>query len=142
MANLTPITSWTATDVQHFARRTGFGITPQSAAQVATRLPGPFIDEWIDGYPTTAMEGILAERGDVVPVAFIAKLTVGEDVPAVVGDHGFLIPGTMRGEIEYRMHKRNGCLECSILPISSKKDLQCFGTYSSLPLSKKSIALY
>lgn len=93
MANLTPITSWTAADVQHFARRAGFGITPQSAAIGATRLPGSFIDEWIDGYSTASMDGILAERGDVVPVAFIAKLTVGEDVPAVVGDHGFLITG-------------------------------------------------
>lgn len=103
VANLTPITSWTAGDVQHFGRRAGFGITSQSAAQAATRLPGAFIDEWIDGYSTGAMEGILSACGDVVPVAFIARLTVGEDVPAVTGEHGFLITGNdaWRNRVSY-----------------------------------------
>jgi len=30
MANLTPVNAWSALDVQHFARRAGFGLTPET----------------------------------------------------------------------------------------------------------------
>ncbi len=44
MADLTPIASWTSADVQHFARRAGFGLSPEAAAQLAAQAPGTAID--------------------------------------------------------------------------------------------------
>jgi len=42
-------TSWTASDVLHFARRAGFGLSPEAAAQLAAQPVGATVDAWVDG---------------------------------------------------------------------------------------------
>ena len=49
MANLTAITSWTADDALHFARRAGFGLSPEAATALGGQAPGAAIDAWVDG---------------------------------------------------------------------------------------------
>ena len=73
MADLTSITSWTSSDVQHFARRAGFGISPETAAPLATQAPGATIDAWVDGtgLDQTLFASVLANRAD--PVAEPAR---------------------------------------------------------------------
>ncbi len=44
-----PITTWTTTDVLHFARRAGFGLQPEAAAELALLEPGTVIGGWVDG---------------------------------------------------------------------------------------------
>ena len=97
MAVLTTITSWTVADVQHFARRAGFGLTPTDAAALQTQAPGAAIDAWIDGtgYDPTAFNAALL-TADVVTeplVAANASATGSVDVPAVAAPHAFLVEG-------------------------------------------------
>jgi uncharacterized protein (DUF1800 family) len=59
-------TTWTPEDVLHFARRAGFGVTPEVAASLAALPPGQVIDDWVDA---VADEGALVSalaNGDVV----------------------------------------------------------------------------
>ena len=44
-----PQTRWTADDVLHFARRAGFGVTPERAAQLAGQSPAAVVSAWVDG---------------------------------------------------------------------------------------------
>jgi len=61
-------TSWTADDVQHFARRAGFGTGPEKAAQLAVQSPAAVIGAWVDGTASmTAFEAAL-------PVADVVDL--------------------------------------------------------------------
>jgi len=97
MANLTAIASWTLADVQHFARRAGFGLTPADAAVLQAQAPGTAIDAWIDGtgtaYDLTAFTAALA-TADVVTEALVTASTTDAgsvDVPAVAGPHAFLV---------------------------------------------------
>jgi uncharacterized protein (DUF1800 family) len=97
MAVLTAITSWTVADVQHFARRAGFGLTPTDAAALQAQAPGAAIDAWIDGtgYDPTAFNAALL-TADVVTeplVAANASATGSVDVPAVAAPHAFLVEG-------------------------------------------------
>jgi uncharacterized protein (DUF1800 family) len=91
MADLTPITSWTADDVLHLARRAGFGISPDAAAALALEPPAAAIDAWVDGTGAdfTAFDAALA-RAD--PVDQQAR---GSDpvAPAVPGPHPYLVEG-------------------------------------------------
>ena len=75
MADLTSITSWTSSDVQHFARRAGFGISPETAAQLATQAPGATVDAWVDGtgLDQTLFANILANRADPVAEKHLAN---------------------------------------------------------------------
>jgi len=100
MANLTAISSWTLADVQHFARRAGFGLNPADAALFQAQAPGATIDAWIDGTGTshdlTAFNTALA-TADVVGEPLVAANTSdagSADVPAVPGPHAFLVGGT------------------------------------------------
>jgi len=99
MALLAPITSWTVADVQHFARRAGFGVTPEAAATLQALAPGAAIDAWIDGtgapYDPAAFTTALA-TADVVSEPLVAAnttVTGAVDVPAVPGPHAFLVEG-------------------------------------------------
>ncbi|NWJ41170.1 MAG: DUF1800 family protein [Geothrix sp.] len=100
MAVLTAISSWTLADVQHFARRAGFGLTPEAAAGLQTLAPAAAIDAWIDGtgaaYDATAFTAALA-TADVVtePLVTANASDAGSvDVPAVAAPHAFLVEGT------------------------------------------------
>jgi uncharacterized protein (DUF1800 family) len=99
MAALTAITSWTLADVQHFARRAGFGLTPEAAATLQAQAPGAAIDAWIDGsgpaYDTTAFTAALPTADVVVEPLVSANTSVAGsvDVPAVAAPHAFLVEG-------------------------------------------------
>ena len=100
MAVLTAITSWTVVDVQHFARRAGFGLTPTDAASLQAQQPGVAIDAWIDGtgaaYDLTPFNAALL-TADVVTEPLVAANAsdtangVPVDVPSVAAPHAFLI---------------------------------------------------
>lgn len=99
MATLTAVTSWTLADVQHFARRAGFGLNPADAAALQAQAPGAAIDAWIDGsgpgYDLTAFNSALS-TADVVtePLVTASTSDTGSvDVPAVPGPHAFLVGG-------------------------------------------------
>jgi uncharacterized protein (DUF1800 family) len=99
MADLTAISSWTLADVQHFARRAGFGLTPSDAAVLQAQAPGPTIDAWIDGagpaYDATTFSAALA-AADVVTEPQVnanANDAGSVNVPAVPGPHAFLTEG-------------------------------------------------
>ncbi len=99
MAVLTAITTWTVADVQHFARRAGFGLNAADAAVLQAQAPGAAIDAWIDGlgaaYDTTAFTAALA-TADVVTEPLVSANTAvagSVDVPAVPGPHPFLVEG-------------------------------------------------
>jgi uncharacterized protein (DUF1800 family) len=98
MADLSAISSWTLADVQHFARRAGFGLTPTDAAALQSQAPGTAIDAWIDGtgaaYDLTAFKAALAASADVVTEALVTASTTDPgsvDVAAVPGPHAFLV---------------------------------------------------
>ena len=99
MAVLTAISSWSVADVQHFARRAGFGLTPSDAAALQAQAPGTAIDAWIDGtgtaYDLTAFTAALASA-DVVAEPTVTASTTDPgsvDVPAVAAPHAFLAEG-------------------------------------------------
>ncbi|MFZ1375109.1 MAG: DUF1800 family protein [Geothrix sp.] len=118
MAVLSAISTWTVTDVQHFARRAGFGLTPTDAAALQAQAPGTAIDAWIDGtgaaYNATAFNAALA-TADVVAEPLItanANDPGSVDVPAVAAPHAFLVEGaaawrnslnTAQGLLTWRM---------------------------------------
>ncbi len=99
MAILAAITSWTLADVQHFARRAGFGLNPAEAATLQAQAPGAAIDAWIDGsgtaYDPTAFTAALA-AADVVAEPLVTASTTDAgsvNVPAVAAPHAFLVEG-------------------------------------------------
>ena len=95
MADLTSITSWTSDDVQHFARRAGFGLSPENAAQLATQAPGSAIDAWVDGtgLDPTLFADVLATRADPVaePVRAASSTPGSVTVPAEPGPHPYRV---------------------------------------------------
>jgi len=95
MAVLTAITSWTVADVQHFARRAGFGLSPADAATLAAQPPGAAIDAWIDGtaYSLTAFTTALGTADMVTEPKVTASTTDpgAVDVPALAAPHAFLV---------------------------------------------------
>ena len=95
MADLTPIASWTSADVQHFARRAGFGLSPEAAAQLAAQAPGTAIDAWVDGtgLDVTLFANVLATRADpVAEPARTASSTPGAvNVPNEPGPHAYRV---------------------------------------------------
>ncbi len=97
MAVLTAITAWTVADVQHFARRAGFGLSPEDAATLAAQAPGTAIDAWIDGtaLDPTAYQAAAATADVVLEPLISASTSVAGsvDVPAVQPPHPFLVEG-------------------------------------------------
>jgi uncharacterized protein (DUF1800 family) len=99
MANLAPISAWTLEDVQHFARRAGFGLTPEQAAILQAQAPGTAVDAWVDGagaaYDGTAFIGALGSADVVLEPQVNANTAVAGsvNVPAVPGPHAFLVEG-------------------------------------------------
>jgi len=97
MAVLTAISSWTLADVQHFARRAGFGLTPTDAATLQAQAPGAAIDAWVDGvgtaYDLTTFTSALATADVVTEPLVSASTTVAGsvDVSSVPAPHAFLV---------------------------------------------------
>lgn len=92
MANLDPITSWTAADAAHLGRRAGFGLSPEAAEALAQQPPGPAIDAWVDGagLSTAAFQAALAHAD---PVDEPARGSAPDQAPAVAGPHPYLVDG-------------------------------------------------
>jgi uncharacterized protein (DUF1800 family) len=98
MADLTPVTSWTADDAAHLARRAGFGISPEGAAALASQPPVAAVAAWVDGtdLDRTLFDSVMADRADVValPARDANPNAVGAvGVPAVPAPHAFLVEG-------------------------------------------------
>jgi uncharacterized protein (DUF1800 family) len=95
MADLTPITSWTSGDVQHFARRAGFGLSPENAAPLAAQAPGAAIDAWVDGtgLDPTLFANVLANRADPVaePVRNASATAGAVTIPVEPGPHPYRV---------------------------------------------------
>jgi len=96
MANLGPISSWNAADVEHLARRAGFGISPEQAVTLAAQPPGATVDAWVDGAlapagDVTLFQDVLANRAD--PVDEPQRGTSPNVAPAVPGPHRYLVDG-------------------------------------------------
>lgn len=84
----TPLATWTAADVLHFARRAGFGLTPEGAADLAKLPPGTVIDGWVDGTLTT----IVAEQGGfqtALARADVVSTAASGNIPADPAPHPF-----------------------------------------------------
>ncbi len=119
MAVLTAITSWTVADVQHFARRAGFGLTPADAAALQAQAPGAAIDAWVDGtgpsHDLTAFTAALATADMVTEPKVTASTTDpgSVDVALVAAPHAFLVDAsnawrnnlnTAQAYLAWRMH--------------------------------------
>ena len=92
MADLTPVTTWTADDALHLARRAGFGISPESAAALALEPPGTAVAAWVDGTGAdfTAFTAALAHAD---PVDQPQEGTAPNVAPAVPAPHPYLVQG-------------------------------------------------
>lgn len=84
------ITSWTVADVQHFARRAGFGATPEQAAALAAQAPGPVIDAFVDDTLDKSAFNAQLPRADVVATG------VNGNIPADPAPHPFRLDGWRR----------------------------------------------
>jgi len=100
MADLSAISAWTLAEVQHFARRAGFGLSPDAAVALQAMAPGAAIDAWIDGagpsYDPTPFTAALG-TADVVAEPQVNANTSDAgsvNVPAVAAPHAFLAEGT------------------------------------------------
>jgi uncharacterized protein (DUF1800 family) len=93
MANLAPIASWTTDDVLHFARRAGFGFTPEAAAALAAQDPGTTVDAWVDGtgLSTALFDSVWADRAD--PVWLSAVTGSSGTAPAINQPHRYAVDG-------------------------------------------------
>ena len=58
--------SWTADEVMHFARRAGFGVGPERAAQLAQQAPATVVSAWVDGSASEAAVQAALAYADVV----------------------------------------------------------------------------
>jgi uncharacterized protein (DUF1800 family) len=105
--DFTPISSWTTADVMHFARRAGFGVTPEQAATLAAQSPSTVIDGWVDG--TTGIVGdptlfntVLGARADVVYADAADAANGGVAQPAVTSAHPFYVQGPNAWRSQFR----------------------------------------
>jgi len=93
MADLTPVSSWTAEDVLHFARRAGFGVSPEEAAALALQPPGPAIDAWVDGTTGADPAPFAAALDRADPVDEPQRGSPPDFAPAVPGPHRYFVDG-------------------------------------------------
>ena len=98
MADLSPVTSWTAEDAAHLGRRAGFGISSEAAAALAAGNPVAAVSDWVDGsgLDRALFLDVLATRADVVdePKRTASATVPGAvDAPLVPGPHPFLVEG-------------------------------------------------
>ncbi|HYQ81362.1 MAG TPA: DUF1800 family protein [Anaeromyxobacteraceae bacterium] len=92
MADLTPVTTWTADDARHLARRAGFGLSPEEGAALAQQAPGAAVDAWVDGTAAdfTAFDAALAHAD---PVDEPQRGSSPNVVAAIPGPHPYLVEG-------------------------------------------------
>jgi uncharacterized protein (DUF1800 family) len=103
----TPISSWTVSDVLHFARRAGFGLTPEQAAVLAAQNPSTVIDGWVNGTASivgdpTLFNAVLGTRADVVTSDAADAKNGGTAQPSVAGPHPFFVQGPQSWRSQFR----------------------------------------
>ena len=82
--------SWTVSDVLHFARRAGFGVTPEVAAALVVQPIGATIDSWVNqSADMTAFNAALA-KADVISTG------ANQNIPADPAPHPFRLEGWRR----------------------------------------------
>jgi len=95
MADLSPVTSWTAADAAHLGRRAGFGLSPEAAAALAAQPPGAAVDAWVDGtgLDRTLFDAVWAARADPVtePERAASSNAGSVTVAAIPGPHAYLV---------------------------------------------------
>jgi len=94
MADFGVMTGWTAEHVEHLARRAGFGVTPERAAELAAQDPATVVAAWVDG---TGLEGaraaFTAALGRADPVDQPAAGSAPDRVDPIPGPHRYLVDG-------------------------------------------------
>jgi uncharacterized protein (DUF1800 family) len=98
-ADLTPATTWNDQDVQHLARRAGFGLSPEAAAafRAANPTPDAGVEAWVEGtgLDRTVFLAALASADPVTEPGRDASDTPGSvAVPDAPGPHPYLVGGT------------------------------------------------
>lgn len=98
MADLTAKTSWTPEEAAHFARRAGFGISPEAATALAGQPIGAAVTAWVEGtgLDPTLFDSVWADRADPVWLARVGRDTgvAGSvDVPAEEAPHRYKVDG-------------------------------------------------
>ncbi len=101
------IGSWTPEDVLHFARRAGFGVTPEQAAVLAAQSPATVIDGWVDG--DLAVVGdpalfntVLGARADVLSSDAVDASNGGVAQGPVEAPHPFHVQGPQAWRSQFR----------------------------------------
>ncbi len=82
--------AWTAPDVMHFARRAGFGVTPETASSLAAQPIGATIDAWVDQSADMAAFSAALAKADVISTA------ANQNIPADPAPHPFRLEGWLR----------------------------------------------
>jgi uncharacterized protein (DUF1800 family) len=82
--------SWTASDVMHFARRAGFGVTPEIAASLATQPTSAVIDSWVNQSADMKAFNAALVKADVTSTG------VNGNIPADPAPHPFRLEGWRR----------------------------------------------
>jgi len=82
--------SWTASEVMHFARRAGFGVTPEVASTLAAQPIGATIDAWID------QSADMAAFNAALPKADVISDPIRGAIPADPAPHPFRLQGWRR----------------------------------------------
>jgi uncharacterized protein (DUF1800 family) len=95
---LDPVSTWTADDVLHLARRAGFGLSPEQALAYLAAFPAPQagVDAWVDGTHAdpadlTRFQAVLGASAD--PVDEPQRGSAPNLAPAVPGPHRYLVDG-------------------------------------------------
>ena len=76
-------TTWTAADALHFARRAGFGVTPEQATVVASQSLATVVDAWVDG----TADATLFQAS--IPIADVMSTGANQNIPADPAPHPF-----------------------------------------------------
>ncbi|MBL0312262.1 MAG: DUF1800 family protein [Holophagaceae bacterium] len=82
--------SWTASDVMHFARRAGFGVTPEAAVLLAAQPTSTVIDAWIN------QSANMTAFNAALPKADVISDSVRGAIPADPAPHPFRLEGWRR----------------------------------------------
>jgi len=98
MADLTAKTTWTPEEAAHFARRAGFGLSPDDATALAAQPIATAVTAWMDGtgLDPALFDSVWADRADPVWLGAVGRDTSAQgsvDVPAVEAPHRYRVDG-------------------------------------------------
>jgi uncharacterized protein (DUF1800 family) len=130
MANLSPIGSWSADDVMHFARRAGFGVRPETATTLAGQSPSTVIDGWVDGTAdSTLFNAVMNARADVMWQGADDKDATAAgavDVAAAAPPHRFLADGADAWRNNFNAAQASWCFRMQHNPNAFQERMALF----------------